>query len=246
MNQDLTNENLKCQELIQNLKKNSHNEQILEIHLDLNKINELNLKWHHLTSLKSNLFTDFTSLVSLDFSWNSLQVIKSNLFNDLSTSLQFIDLSWNKLTSIDLNAFKNLLKLETISLNNNEIRSLSGVLSGLSNLINLDLSNNLIERIDWNLFEGAPNLQSIDLHKNKLKVIDASLFKGLDKLIRIDLSSNKLTNLNSRLFNGLMSLTMIELKENHLSLSTLFKLKYLQVFRLISSHSIHSKINIIK
>ena len=55
------------------------------------------------------------------------------------------------------------------------------------------MSDNKLNEIDAELFEGLNSLKIIFLSNNQLKKVDTQLFKGLNKLVRINLIGNLLS-----------------------------------------------------
>ena len=76
------------------------------------------------------------------------------------------------------------------------------------------MSQNQIETINENLFNGLVNLQTVNLFKNKIKTINQKLFKTCAKIYEIDLSENELSALELNTFKGLMYLNHIALHKN--------------------------------
>lgn len=87
-------------------------------------------------------------------------------------------------------------------------------------LRDLDLSHNLIARLDRRLFEHTPHLTGLNLAYNKLSVLDAATAASLaavSTLQRLDLSHNGLMSLPSDLFPKLVSLRVLDISGNEYS-----------------------------
>ena len=90
-------------------------------------------------------------------------------------------------------------KVTWLSLIDNKINSIqSGALSDLINLRFLQITrNHRLTRITRDsLPEPANQLWSIDFSDNNLEIIESNLFNGMSTLIEINLSGNKLINLD--------------------------------------------------
>ena len=79
-------------------------------------------------------------------------------------NLRVIDLSWNKITSFGLNSspFEDLAMLHDLLLSHNNLTKIDEkVFKGLSNLQNLDLSNNEIEDIHGDAFTDCTSMRDM-------------------------------------------------------------------------------------
>ena len=62
------------------------------------------------------------------------------------------------------------------------------VFGKLSKLKSLNLGNNKLRELDINLFSGLKNLENLELEKCELNSLDPFIFKHLTKLMQLDLS----------------------------------------------------------
>ncbi|XP_052755821.1 protein artichoke-like [Galleria mellonella] len=111
----------------------------------------------------------------LNLAHNEIQQIPSSAFENL-TSLIELDLSYNLISYLDENSFDNLTNLETLRLNNNNIKNQIGALNALGNLTNLYLSKNEIQIIDDDSLELLKHLVILDVSWNQLDVLTPELF----------------------------------------------------------------------
>lgn len=88
-------------------------------------------------------------------------VIKKYDFNHLE-NLEHLDLSYNKIGKIEDHTFKNLSKLITLYLNNNELTSVPDF-SGLTQIKELDISHNYIGDISNATFDYLPSLENLKI-----------------------------------------------------------------------------------
>jgi Leucine-rich repeat (LRR) protein len=139
----------------------------------------------------------------------------------------FLDLSNQSIFSDHLEThWSDIVKLKpsikNLDLSNNRIDYI-GFMSGLSELTNLNLSNNLIEKLesgpDWKkIFDGFKSLEILDLSNNKIFFFDDSFFS--------DDVKNSIKNLN--LSNNSWDLYGDPIVLSEISLSSLKNLKILR------------------
>ena len=122
------------------------------------------------------------------------------------------------LAHLKSDSFTGLRGLEKISLKNNKIETLpTGIFKGMTNLTQLDLSNNrmmLLHDIDW--FDQTPSLKSLTLSYNYIRKLKSGLFKNITSLEFLDLRCNQLTCIPKYTFQGLKSLKEISLQNNNI------------------------------
>lgn len=86
----------------------------------------------------------------------------------------------------------------------------------LSNLIELDLSNNSLTTIPSQSLAECPGLRRLSLAGNRISDIKSRSFLPLIKLNWLDLSRNVIYHLDSDAFIGLRSLQMLKIQSNRL------------------------------
>ena len=124
---------------LNNLKKN--------VFGDMTVLNILDLSYCELRNLDDAIFQDLIALKSLNLSSNSLCRISSQLLASL-TKLVYLNLAQNPLVSIESAAFFHLRLLSTLNLSRTRLRFLpDDVFDALDNLVNLDLSYNVLTSI---------------------------------------------------------------------------------------------------
>ncbi|XP_050073737.1 uncharacterized protein LOC126561558 [Anopheles maculipalpis] len=162
--------------------------------------------------LDRDLFSDTALLEHLDLSSNAISSIHPEAFRVLK-HLKTLDLSFNMISRIDGKLFKTNDLLTHINLSRNYISRFSRVsadslvylnmswceiltidwdaLASMGELIELDLSNNLISDIPDTLSSGT--LQTLDLSMCRLSSMRNTTLVGLPELVRINLSGNRFT-----------------------------------------------------
>ncbi|XP_053395477.1 peroxidasin-like isoform X2 [Mercenaria mercenaria] len=104
-----------------------------------------------------------------------------------------LDLRFNVIKDIPRGAFRNIPRLDTLLLNNNELEVVkSNAFEGLRELRYLYLYKNKIEEIEPDVFKHLHKLEQLFLHGNDLKRLPPGLFSSNKKLKRLRLDSNAL------------------------------------------------------
>ncbi|XP_035917019.1 uncharacterized protein LOC118514329 [Anopheles stephensi] len=162
--------------------------------------------------LDRDSFSGTALLEHLDLSFNSISSIHPEAFRALK-HLKTLDLSFNMISRIDGKLFKTNDLLTHINLSRNYISRFSRIsadslvylnmswceiltidwdaLASMGELIELDLSNNLVSDIPDTLSSGT--LQTLDLSMCRLSSMRNTTLAGLPELLRINLSGNRFT-----------------------------------------------------
>ncbi|XP_053612312.1 leucine-rich repeat-containing protein 24-like [Plodia interpunctella] len=151
----------------------------------------------------------------LEFAGNDLQVLQKEIFRKVNLlDLQKVYLQNCKLHKIDNNAFKGLSNLVELDLSNNYLTVIPCTNFEYShNLMKLIMNNNLLTNIKSHCFEPLSFLTNLELNECKIESIERDAFSGLTHLQWLRLSGNKLSNIQGdNLFPS--SLKLIELQNN--------------------------------
>ena len=127
--------------------------------------------------------------------------------------------SWafNDLSGIGKDSFSGLTDLKQLDLLNNLLTEIyPGTFWGLVNMILLDLHNNMLKKIRLGTFKGLINLQILNLHNNLLTDIQAGSFEVLTSLVSLRLDTNMLRHIQPLTCKELISLYELDLKRNML------------------------------
>ncbi|XP_020786462.1 transforming growth factor beta activator LRRC33 [Boleophthalmus pectinirostris] len=164
--------------------------------LDLpQNIEELQLNYNRITTLQDHSLVQYPALKTLSLACNDLETIQPTAFQDahLLTSL---NLANNNLyvgfqeSSIALNTLQSLKTLD-LSENKLDEEMVVVLLENLTTVEHLNLSGNLMKRLDENIFSRLYNLKELDLQRNVLFEID-NAFHSNNKLQRLNLAFNYL------------------------------------------------------
>ncbi|KAM4713673.1 toll-like receptor 5 [Anableps anableps] len=170
------------------------------------------------------------SFQTLDLSYSGLSVDKLRLFfraiNGTNISHLKVSghigkgLSFNNLPDPDLHFFEGLKtsSVHSLDLSKNRIFALrQRVFSPLTEVTIIDLSQNKVNQIHRNAFEGLQgNLKTLNLSHNLLGEIYAHTFASLTNLEILDLSHNHVGALGYGSFTGLPNLKFLNLRDNSL------------------------------
>ncbi|XP_015205442.2 toll-like receptor 22 isoform X1 [Lepisosteus oculatus] len=86
----------------------------------------------------------------------------------------------------------------------------------LSNLRVLNVSRNLISRVAEGAFKHLVNLQELNMARNKLSVLSENIFEGLGNLTVLQLGDNNIKSVESTAFRFLLSIRFVNLTTNEL------------------------------
>lgn len=168
-------------------------------------LKKLNLSYNSMSVLAPSLLNDLTKLEYLDLSHNEITShwIGDQLFKNL-TQLHYLDLSFNKLTVFSSTmTFSSLLKLETLSLQHNELKQVPETIQYLRYLSSLDLSQNQIHDItNASYLSNCRLLFNLNLESNSLENITRDAFSDLPALKVLNLANNKISYLDQQAFEG--------------------------------------------
>lgn len=157
-------------------------------------IEELQLNYNHIQTLQDDSLS-YPSLKTLSLACNTLERIQSNTFQN-SKLIESLNLANNNL-HVDYqetsHALRTLLKLRVLDLSENMLdEEMAGaLLQNLTSLEYLNLSGNLLRRLDESSFADLYQLKELDLQRNIIFEIDGA-FDGIRKLQRLNLAFNYL------------------------------------------------------
>ncbi|KAM6908804.1 transforming growth factor beta activator LRRC33 [Lycodopsis pacificus] len=158
-------------------------------------LEELQLNYNHIQTLQDNSLLRYPSLNTLSLACNSLEKLESNTFQH-SKLLVSLNLANNNLhigCQETSHALKTLPRLRALDLSENvlEDEMVATLLQNLTSLEYLNLSGNLLQRLDETSFRNLHQLKELDLQRNIMYEIDGA-FDGNPKLQRLNLAFNYL------------------------------------------------------
>lgn len=164
--------------------------------LYLSKLTLLNLSNNQISSIERGSFDSLTKLQSLYLNGNNV-FKKTSEYLSLS-SVSYLNLDSNLVSAITSQTLTNLkMSLGVLSLRGNRLTCLtSRLFSELVNLFAVYLSNNLIEVIHYDAFDGLTELYDLDLSYNNIKQIvfgpDSKYlaFEGILNILNLDCTNS--------------------------------------------------------
>jgi hypothetical protein len=133
---------------------------------------------------------------------------------------QVLNFSGNSLTVLQNERFKKmeLINLQKIFLARNQIiRIHERAFRGLSNLVELDLTDNLIPIVPTDTFQDYTSLMRLSLVGNPIKELKTSAFKHLPFLTTLELSNCYIERIEDEAFMGLDNLEWLRLDGNRIT-----------------------------
>ncbi|XP_017877074.1 leucine-rich repeat-containing protein 24-like [Ceratina calcarata] len=152
----------------------------------------------------------------LDTSSNAIRILPSNIFVRVRlTNLQRLYLRECRIERIDNEALAGLTNLVELDLSHNLLTMVpSASFVDTPFLRDLVLSSNPLKRVHSHAFKSTPNLVKLDISHTQLIEIEEKGFKGLDLLESLKLNNNQLSTFHPGTFDPLNKLTSIELHDN--------------------------------
>ncbi|XP_041655000.1 leucine-rich repeat neuronal protein 1 [Cheilinus undulatus] len=133
---------------------------------------------------------------------------------NISSDTQVLLLQSNNISSIttELQSLTNLTELD---LSQNHFTQVSSMgLSSLGRLVTLYLEENHIEELEDFSLRNLSSLEELYINHNHISSIGPKAFAGLTNLLRLHLNSNRLVAIDSRWFESLPSLEILMIGEN--------------------------------
>ncbi|XP_041800901.1 leucine-rich repeat neuronal protein 1 [Chelmon rostratus] len=133
---------------------------------------------------------------------------------NVSSDTQVLLLQSNNISSItaELQSLTNLTELD---LSQNHFTQVSSMgLSSLGRLVTLYLEENHIEELEDFSLRNLSSLEELYINHNHISSIGPKAFAGLTNLLRLHLNSNRLVAIDSRWFESLPSLEILMIGEN--------------------------------
>uniref|UniRef100_A0A182WH30 Ig-like domain-containing protein n=1 Tax=Anopheles minimus TaxID=112268 RepID=A0A182WH30_9DIPT len=153
----------------------------------------------------------------------AVECLSGNLFTipeNIDHSTQVLDVSGNNLQIISNETFvrSNLLNLQKLYMRDCRIGQIDdGAFAGLTNLVELDLSINLLTAVPSAAFQHIVSLRDLTLARNHIQKIESHAFRNVTALTKLDLSFCSIQTIAPQAFEGLGSLHSLKLNGNQLS-----------------------------
>lgn len=159
---------------------------------ELEALSTLNLESNLIASVGPAVKTP-PALDTLSVSNNLLQEFPVCLLTETGTALNRLYVRDNYVQNITTVVPNRFVKLDVLDLGMNLLESWTGrMFGGRSEVRNLHLDMNRLERLDANAFDGMRSVR-LYLSHNRLKFLDHKTFDGLDRILEyLDLEHNRL------------------------------------------------------
>ncbi|NXM66654.1 NEPN protein, partial [Serilophus lunatus] len=238
---------------LQSLILDGNNMESVSASFKLPRLKYLSMADNKLNSFPTNFFASFQNLQFLSVSGNFLTKVPL----DLPKSLLSLKLEKNQLKTVRLRDVKHLENLSELFLSENQLTSIDGaqLLPNLttlelsknqlhtmplrlpSRLQKLDCSNNLIQRVTAQDFQGLQDLKHLFLDNNAVHMFEAGALQQCAQLSNLALEQNLLLSIPLRQVNlrAADTLARLDLKGNGIEdvgEQELKDLKQLQVLNL--------------
>lgn len=166
-----------------------------------------------LTSIPTTLSTEIQVLVLNE---NRIVNLNREEFTTLGlVNLQRIYLKKSNVVYIHQDAFKNLKILVELDLSENAIETLDkNTFNGNDRLRVLLLNGNPLKQLIAHQFPVLPHLRTLDLHNCQLNDVDPNAFTNLELLEFVNLKNNLLENLSDHVFQYMRNLKTLPLEGN--------------------------------
>ena len=186
-----------------------------EIFETLTKLEVLELDGTNLKNVSHGSFDSLVKLKTLLMSDNHITYLFESIYNE-TRKLKFLDLCCNTISSLPMNIFTPLNSLKYLNLAHNSLSQLPS-LASCSQLIYLELSNNMLSHPSFYSFQNLSNLKMLTMQNNNISVIPRHAFERMKILRVFVLSSNFVTSLETGVFKNLGSLQILRLSNNCIS-----------------------------
>ncbi|XP_050521583.1 leucine-rich repeat-containing protein 24-like [Daktulosphaira vitifoliae] len=152
----------------------------------------------------------------LDVSGNNFQILSADTFYRAGLlNLQRVYMSSCRIGQIDIQALHGLKNLIELDLSKNMLTSVpSATFQNVPLLRELSLAKNPIQKLDHDAFRHCAGLVVLDLSGCELRTVAATAFVGIQRLENLKLGNNRLTELMASTIDTLNKVQGVELQEN--------------------------------
>ena len=183
------------------------------------RLERLDLSGNRLKELPNESLPLLVTLAELNLADNQIERVSPGVFAALP-ALTSLNLEGNLLNgaSVAGGALRGLQGLRQLQLARNKFSGalIGNMFSGLPNLTKLTLSQNNFTSVEPGALMSLTNLRELDLSQNQIDVIGDRSFSSLGRLDILRLDMNHIVTLPSGGFSGLKSLTSLDLSHNFL------------------------------
>uniref|UniRef100_A0A915CWA3 Uncharacterized protein n=1 Tax=Ditylenchus dipsaci TaxID=166011 RepID=A0A915CWA3_9BILA len=177
-------------------------------------LTHLDLAGNQIGDVAQMQFMNLPKLLELRLNSNRLKGIAPNGFMNVPQLKHFLarDNVLHQLDGQTLQAFK---QLEVIDLSANSFARIPSF-KDHSNLVQIHMDSNLIQKIDTLAFSANPKLNLISLQHNVISTISRNSFDSLAALTTLNLANNSLEFIERNMFDGVRNLKNLLIHNNHI------------------------------
>ncbi|XP_066585681.1 chaoptin [Prorops nasuta] len=185
-------------------------------------IKELSIVRSNLNTIKNHAFMHVRGIKCLDFSENSISSIEEDAFSEVGNSLITLKISHglsSSISEVPMKAFKSLTNLQQLDLSNNRIRSMPDTsFHFLKRIRRIELQDNEIDDIRKGTFQSDIHsiLEVISFAFNRIKSLQTHTFVDLSSITTINLEDNAIERIERRAFMNMNRLKYINLRGNRI------------------------------
>lgn len=158
----------------------------------------IDMSFNSISILDSYIFDNLPLLKTIVMSDNGVKVVEPEVFYQLQ-GLREIDLHNNNIGYIHPSLFMNNLELSRLDLSCNDIPHLRLDFTVNTELTFLNLSSNMLKFEDLTLFLPITSLQILDLSNNQIETVSGEVFDGMVDLKHLNISGNPQLEYDCRL-----------------------------------------------
>ncbi|CAH1176590.1 unnamed protein product [Phaedon cochleariae] len=184
----------------------------------------LQITFAKLQIIKNNAFKYVHALKSIDLSENNIDTIENHAFADIGHSLTHLKLSHalsSSFSNVPIDAISVLSNIKELDLSNNRLKIMPETsFHFLRNLRKLELQDNIIEIIHKGTFQGDIHTELMEIHLsfNNIRSITQHSFVNLPNLEQLNLDDNSIESLERRSFMNLEQIKRLNLRGNKISI----------------------------
>ncbi|XP_039977923.1 leucine-rich repeat and immunoglobulin-like domain-containing nogo receptor-interacting protein 1 isoform X2 [Xiphias gladius] len=176
-----------------------------------------------------------TELLEVNCSHGQLSTVP----NDLAKEAKLLNVTHNIIKTLVHQQFQTLTQLLEMDLSDNLLAVVEvGTFLGLQSLLTLRLARNQLKIIPVGAFAGLPNLQLLDISSNEILLFLDFTFRDLAALQCIKAADNDLVFISHQAFTGLTSLQELHLDGGNLTAVPTEALSQLSVLRSLHFHQL--------
>ncbi len=173
--------------------------------------------------LSSNAFSDIPAAVNISslktLNMQSNTNISTINFNNLNNATNVSTLNFSDIPKLIFGSwtYSNNPQPITLLLSGDKIANIPNVILNATNIVNLDLSNNIINFTNSSQFGNNNIIKTLDLSNNRIVSTHiGSVFQDVTNLVDINLSNNMLDTIPNSIFNNSLLLKKVDLSHNNI------------------------------